>query len=130
MAWAGRPVRRGGHSRLSFRRAECCIRPVYLSVWRVLGLIRHKAFSLPGGLPIINPEQFAKEGAMAVGSVGSATSSSTSALVSDPRDLNRDGKVTEMEIQQYDRTHPKADTKADTKETVQAKSDNLLDVTV
>ncbi|WP_005034014.1 hypothetical protein [Holophaga foetida] len=67
---------------------------------------------------------------MAVGSVGSATSSSTSALVSDPRDLNRDGKVTEMEIQQYDRTHPKADTKADTKETVQAKSDNLLDVTV
>ncbi|MBP1628241.1 MAG: hypothetical protein H6Q00_2716 [Holophagaceae bacterium] len=73
---------------------------------------------------------------MAVGSIGSATSSagSASSLVSDPRDLNGDGKVTEMEIQKYNRTHPKPETKADaktdTKDTAKTQSDSLVDVTV
>jgi hypothetical protein len=62
---------------------------------------------------------------MAVGGVGSATSSS-SVSVLDPRDLNRDGKVTELEIQQYNQTHPQADTTAATQE----KSNHLVDVTV
>lgn len=63
---------------------------------------------------------------MAVGSVGSATSSTSSTVVTDPRDLNRDGKVTEMEIQQYNSTHPEADTA----QTAQTKTNSLLDVTV
>jgi len=62
---------------------------------------------------------------MSVGSISSATSS-TSPTTFDPRDLNRDGKVTEMEIKQYNQTHPQSDA-AKAGET---KSSGLVDVTV
>lgn len=78
-----------------------------------------------GGSADNHPNHLEREAAMAVGSVGGATSGS-SVSVLDPRDLNRDGKVTEVEIQQYNQVHPQADTA----EATQEKSNHLLDVTV
>lgn len=40
---------------------------------------------------------------MPIGAIGGPT---TAAVNTDPRDLNQDGKVTEQEIQRYNRIHP------------------------
>lgn len=63
---------------------------------------------------------------MSVGSVSSATSSSASLTTLDPKDLNKDGKVTQDEILQYNLTHPQSDSA----KAAETKSNNLLDVTV
>ena len=66
-------------------------------------------------------------------SVGSICGASTSVTAStDPRDLNHDGKVTEAEIEAYNRAHPKPK-KADeaaSKPSEPGAEPRLLDVSV
>ena len=66
---------------------------------------------------------------MSIGSIGSAASSTISF---DPRDLNKDGKVSAAEIQAYANAHPDlgkaASTRTPTQDSPSAGSKGLLDI--
>jgi len=66
---------------------------------------------------------------MSVGSIGGVTASSAVSL--DPRDLNKDGKVSAAEIQAYANAHPDPEKTASTRSPAQdspsAGSKGLLD---